>query len=224
VVRELTRRRALRLGAATAGLGATAGLAGCRAIPFVGGGGYAAWLPAPESISGLADSYRFEWQRTNQIRTNEASFDAEAYERFTNRNETPLDMVDIDFDALNTVLSYQRVIVVRASLDRHVGPGLRLGRRHRTGGSRGAQDRPAGGRERRGTNGDCQRTRSHRHLRRRHGSPGDRRLPGLRALMARRSLAGRLRESKVRAGRHVVHVRYGDGDGERDRLRLPPLG
>ncbi|MUV90002.1 hypothetical protein GJ629_08945, partial [Halapricum sp. CBA1109] len=44
---SLTRRTALKSGAATAGLLAAGSLSGCSSIPFLGGAGYTEWVPAP---------------------------------------------------------------------------------------------------------------------------------------------------------------------------------
>lgn len=115
---ELSRRAAIKLGAATAGVGAMGGLAGCSSIPFIGGGsGYTNWLPEPGVIAD-ADSYGFSWTDAQQVRNNEDEFDDDVYDSYESANEDRLDQAGLDYDDVNTFLSFQSVTVVDASFNR----------------------------------------------------------------------------------------------------------
>jgi len=115
---ELSRRAAIKLGAATAGVGAMGGLAGCSSIPFIGGGGgYTNWLAEPGVVAD-DDAYRFSWTDAQQVRNNEDEFDEDVYDSYESFNEERLDQAGLDYDDVNTFLSFQTVTVVDASFDR----------------------------------------------------------------------------------------------------------
>jgi len=114
---ELSRRAAIKLGAATAGVGAMGGLAGCSSIPFVGGGAnYTNWLAEPGVIAD-SDNYRFTWTDAQQVRNNEDNFDSDTYDNYESFNEDRLDQAGLDYDDVNTFLSFQGVTVVDASFN-----------------------------------------------------------------------------------------------------------
>ena len=115
---ELSRRAAIKLGAATAGVGAMGGLAGCSSIPFIGGGsGYTNWLAEP-GVIGDSDYYRFSWTDAAAVRNNEDEFDEDIYDGYESSNEEQLDWAGLDYDDVNTFLSFQGVTVVDASFNR----------------------------------------------------------------------------------------------------------
>lgn len=102
---HLTRRRALRLGAATAGLAATGGLSGCSAIPFIGGAGYTNWLFEPGTVTD-SDHLSFDYEDTEQVRNNEDEFDSAYYDRFESREDSwPLSQTGVAVDEVTESLS-----------------------------------------------------------------------------------------------------------------------
>jgi hypothetical protein len=115
---ELSRRHALRLGAATAGLGVTGSLAGCSSVPFVGGSDYTAWLPEPGTIRDGLDAYDFRQMDAAEVRTKEDNFDGHTYASYEERGDSTLDLVGLDFDDANRFLAYQGITVVDASYER----------------------------------------------------------------------------------------------------------
>ncbi len=107
--REFSRRRALRLGAATASVGAVGGLAGCNSIPFLGGGGkslaYNDALFAPGDVSGTEDGYVFTYSDYKILRENEDNLEngTAAYEGDV--SSFPFSEMGVDFDSTDANLA-----------------------------------------------------------------------------------------------------------------------
>lgn len=114
----LSRRHALRLGAATAGLGVTGGLAGCSSVPLLGGSDYTAWLAEPGTVRDGADGYDFRQMDVAAVRNREDAFDENTYARYEEREESTLDLVGLDFDDADRFVSYRGVTVADASFER----------------------------------------------------------------------------------------------------------
>lgn len=106
---EYTRRTALRLGAATASVGAVGSVAGCSSIPFLGGSGktlaYNNALFAPGDVSGTEDGYMFTYSDYKLIRDNEDSLEngTATYEEDT--ESFPFEQMGVGFDSTDANLA-----------------------------------------------------------------------------------------------------------------------
>ncbi|AQL43672.1 hypothetical protein BV210_13600 [Halorientalis sp. IM1011] len=98
--REITRRDALKAGAATAGLTA---LSGCNAIedaiPFIGGVNYTDWAFEPGTVTD-ADHLTISYLDYGTVVENESEFDSDYYEESFESNEDsfPLSAVNLDVE------------------------------------------------------------------------------------------------------------------------------
>ncbi|WP_254535484.1 hypothetical protein [Halomarina litorea] len=98
----LSRRAALRVGGALVGVG---GLAGCSSLPFVGATPdpqYTDWLYAPDE-AGVGD-YGFTLLRPAALAERAEDIGPLAYERVRRVGESFLDLVDVDFEAVDSLL------------------------------------------------------------------------------------------------------------------------
>ncbi|WP_299270030.1 hypothetical protein [Halorientalis sp.] len=106
--REFSRRRALRLGAATASVGAVGGVAGCSAIPFLGGSGktlpYNDALFAPGDVSGTDEGYLFTYSDYNLLRENEDSLENGTATYEDDVGSFPFADMGVDFDSTDASL------------------------------------------------------------------------------------------------------------------------
>jgi len=125
-----TRRRALRLGAATASVGAVGSVAGCSSIPFLGGGGktlaYNDALFAPGEVSGTEDGYVFTYSDYKVLRNNEDNLEngTATYEEDT--ESFPFRQMGVDFDSTDANLAILAVggHVTGSFKKSDVGPSL----------------------------------------------------------------------------------------------------
>lgn len=102
----LSRRDALRLGTATAALGAVGSLSGCsqleNTVPFLGGTHYEQWLPEPDEV-GAGDHYPFSYVNYERIRHNEDALDEDVFEDYEEQAE--IDELDLDIEDIDETVS-----------------------------------------------------------------------------------------------------------------------
>lgn len=100
---RVSRRAALRTGAVLAG---TSGIAGCSALPFGGGGPdlrYTDWLYAPGT--GGLDAYEFVLVRPAGLAERREAIGPLSYDRVSGVGEPFLDLVDVEFAAVESLLA-----------------------------------------------------------------------------------------------------------------------
>jgi hypothetical protein len=106
---EFTRRRALRLGAATASVGAVGSVAGCNSIPFLGGGGktlaYNNALFAPGDVPGTDEGYVFTYSDYEILRNNEDNLENGTATYEDDTESFPFEQMGVDFDSTDANLA-----------------------------------------------------------------------------------------------------------------------
>jgi hypothetical protein len=106
---EFTRRRALRLGAATASVGAVGSVAGCSSIPFLGGGGktlsYNNALFAPGDVPGTDEGYMFTYSDYKVLRDNEDNLEDGTATYEDDTESFPFQQMGVDFDSTDASLA-----------------------------------------------------------------------------------------------------------------------
>ncbi|WP_424018108.1 hypothetical protein ACOZ4N_19890 [Halorientalis pallida] len=106
---EFTRRRALRLGAATASVGAVGSVAGCSYIPFLGGGGktlaYNNALFAPGDVPGTGEGYMFTYSDYKVLRNNEDNLENGTATYEDDTESFPFEQMGVDFDSTDANLA-----------------------------------------------------------------------------------------------------------------------
>ena len=106
---DFTRRKALRLGAATASVGAVGSVAGCSYIPFLGGSGktlaYNNALFAPGDVSGTEDGYVFTYSDYKSLRNNEDNLENGTASYQEDTESFPFRQMGVDFDSTDANLA-----------------------------------------------------------------------------------------------------------------------
>ncbi|RXK51654.1 hypothetical protein [Halorientalis pallida] len=106
---EFTRRKALRLGAATASVGAVGSVAGCSSIPFLGGGGktlaYNDALFAPGDVPGTDEGYVFTYSDYKLLRDNEDNLENGTATYEDDTDSFPFEQMGVGFDSTDANLA-----------------------------------------------------------------------------------------------------------------------